>query len=850
MKNMKLKSKILLPVALLITVLVAVVLLIAMLQMRSLSDYLVNERIESAAHGVRYYLSDVSRQVIQVGIDIANDPRMGPAVATGNFNEILRVSNQLVAEFGITYITVIDTKGIGLARTDEPARYGDPMTNRALLNALDGAISVAYTASGIRRIPVRASVPVYHNGEIIGAMVAGFALDTPKAAQQLAERYNAAVTIFVDDERVASTMYDERGVSVVGTRMENPEILRTVFQERREFMEEVVLFGRSYSTFYMPLIDPYGNDLGTVLLALPLDDINAEITATTLIAIAVGIVGLIIALVILFFIIGNIISPIKGLVGLVKDVSGGRLNVNVDRAKISRDEIGELSLDVLNLVDVIKNIVDDLDETYKQYIEVGNIKFQMDADKYNNSFQDVIVSINKLIYQTADDILVMADELNKISHGDFNIKLDEAVWVGDWSILPQTLNNLSSNLTAVSGEINAMIEAAAVKGDLSFTIDASRYEGDWGKIMNGLNQIAKEVNAPFKVLGITLEEMKAGNFDLKDIDSKILAAGIDPNPSSYNGSFKQAILASEDCVNSTSSYINEIESILSKISGGDLCSTINREYVGSFDLIKISINDISTSLHKTMSEISSASEQVLAGAKQISSSSMDLANGAQTQASSLQELNASIDMINQQTGKNAENASNANSLSHKSTTNAQEGNESMKQMLSAMEQIKDASNNISKIIRSIQDIAFQTNLLALNAAVEAARAGEHGKGFAVVAEEVRSLAARSQSAATETTNLIQESINRVESGSEIAVGTSASLGTIVEGASEISRIIEQISNASNEQAEAISQVSVGLQQISQVVQSNSAVSEETAAASEELNSQAELLQQLVAYFKL
>jgi methyl-accepting chemotaxis protein len=297
-------------------------------------------------------------------------------------------------------------------------------------------------------------------------------------------------------------------------------------------------------------------------------------------------------------------------------------------------------------------------------------------------------------------------------------------------------------------------------------------------------------------------------------------------------------------------YISEISKVLTEMSEGNLVVGITGEYLGDFVEIKNSLNMIIKSFNEVLGDLNSAAEQVAAGSKQVSGSSQALSQGSTEQASSIEELTASMTQIAVQTKNNAVNANQANELAIAAKTNAAQGNEQMKEMLKAMTEINDSSSNISKIIKVIDEIAFQTNILALNAAVEAARAGQHGKGFAVVAEEVRNLAARSASAAKETTALIEGSIRKVEYGTKIANETAGALNHIVEGVTKAADLVGNIAVASNEQATGIAQANQGISQVSMVTQTNSATAEEGAAASEELSSQAELLKNMVTKFKL
>lgn len=273
-------------------------------------------------------------------------------------------------------------------------------------------------------------------------------------------------------------------------------------------------------------------------------------------------------------------------------------------------------------------------------------------------------------------------------------------------------------------------------------------------------------------------------------------------------------------------------------------------YVGNLSSILESLRGIKTKLSGVLTQIHQSAEQVSSGSDQVSSGAQALSQGATEQASSVEELAATIAEISEQINHNAEGAQQASKQANKVGEEIQRSNSQMEEMTVAMAEIHEKSQEIAKIIKTIEDIAFQTNILALNAAVEAARAGAAGKGFAVVANEVRNLASKSADASKDTSALIEGSVKAVENGTRIADATARTLQEVVSGAHEVVDTIDRIASASQQQADAVIQITQGIDQISSVVQTNSATAEESAAASEELSGQANMLKQLVGQFTL
>ncbi|MDR3568912.1 MAG: methyl-accepting chemotaxis protein [Syntrophobacteraceae bacterium] len=509
--------------------------------------------------------------------------------------------------------------------------------------------------------------------------------------------------------------------------------------------------------------------------------------------------------------ITNIVDPLMVTADYVEKVSKG-----VIPPAIATEYKGQYNIIKNNLNAMVKMMNELLAETDKIILAAasGELDKRADATLFVGGWNKLVSGVNDTIANIVEPLMVTADYVEKVSKGVIPPEITTA-YKGQYNIIKNNLNAMVKMMNELLAETDIIIQAAA-NGELDKRADATLFVGGWNKLVAGVNDTIANIVEPLMVTADYVEKVSRGV-----IPPKIAKE--------YKGQYNKI----KNNIHMLIDAMDEVTTTAQEIAGGNL--TVRIKERSAEDKLMQALAKMVDGLTEVMSNIQSAANQVMTGSQEISSSAEELSQGSTEQSASVEEISSSMEQMAANIKQNSDNAQQTEKIAIKAAEDGREGGKSVSETVGAMREIAGK-------ISIIEEIARQTNLLALNAAIEAARAGEHGKGFAVVASEVRKLAERSQTAAGEINKLSASSVKIAERAGEM-------LTMMVPDIQRNADLVQEISAASNEQSVGAGQINKAIQQLDQVVQQNAAASEEMASTSVELLTQAEQLQNSIAFFK-
>lgn len=543
-----------------------------------------------------------------------------------------------------------------------------------------------------------------------------------------------------------------------------------------------------------------------------------------------GAIIIVVAIILAMNIVTSIKNPLKNLVDITDKISNGQLDVDMNDQ--SRDEIGILYRSYRRLVDTLNLLKTELSSLVSKQIE--GIDYSNEAICFDGVFAEIFSQIIKMLNNEKEVMNKTIHSITAIGNGDFDVNME--AFPGEKFKFNVAVDTLRMNLKRVNVEINHLVEAC-IGGNLKVRCKEESFQGGWLTLVTGLNELMEKFVDPIDEATVALDKFSQGN--LSERISK-----------EYNGDFAKIKNSLNSATDEINIYIKDISDTLYQMSNENFDIEVKQEYAGDFATIKSSLNLIINTFNEILKNIKRKSDVMLKDSRGIVNSSTKLSEISVQQFQDISQMNQKMEQIMEQTNQTSSKAKTADQLAHMAKENAKKGDAHMHEMLKSMQQIQESSQNISKIIKVISEIAFQTNILALNAAVEAARAGAAGKGFVIVAEEVRNLATRSSKAVAETTELIEVSLVSVNDGSKITSQTAKVLNQIMDDIDNISTIITDISSTSQEQNTSIRQITNEMTGINDLIKSNVEVHREETESALKLEREATAFKDSVLQYKL
>ncbi len=513
-----------------------------------------------------------------------------------------------------------------------------------------------------------------------------------------------------------------------------------------------------------------------------------SVSLSRLLMIIAGTVSVLMALYLGFGLIRAITRPLELCISVAQKIANGDLSsvITVD----SQDETGQLLSALQDMQLVLRHVVTDIEDTVGAAVN-GDFSKQIDVNNHKGYAKDLSLALNKLSYTTSTSFNDVTRVANALAAGDLSQRITEE-YSGVFGQIKTSINHTADSLAKIIAEIQHIVDTATQQGDFSVKIDMEGKRGYSHTLSERLNQLCELTNTG----------------------------------------------------------LNDVLQLADALSKGDLTHNMTRDYPGTLGQVKSAMTSTVGNLRLLVAEIKNSTDAVHMASKEISEGNIDLSQRTEEQAASLEQTAASMEELTTTVQANTENAKEASQLGIEASKVADKGVASIKQVIAVMNDINESSREISDILSVIEGIAFQTNILALNAAVEAARAGAQGRGFAVVAGEVRSLAQSSTTAAAKIKSIIGNSEQKMYDGNKLVDEAAHTMQDIAKSIQQVSSIIFNITSASIEQSDGISELNLAISQMDEITQQNAALVEEIAAVSKSMEEQAENLSSTVEVFKI